>query len=472
MTSARSDDVAGKPAVSLLDALRRYLVPIVMVTVLGAVLGAAASRLVPERYRAESTVYLDDGSSGLFGGGHPVPAGAGLIGSTIDVATSRPMREELADELGTTVAELAQHTTVVGDTDTGAVRLSATADDGPTASATVEAMVAALERRLAAERTAWADNATAQIETFQDDLRERLSSAETTSAERESVAESLVALELRARELAIDTSVSGAGTFRLEAVDEPTTPVSPGRTVVAAAGGLLGLLVATGLAWRAAEERPRIRDRRDAQRIIGVPLVGSTVPTTSRWARRRRGAHAAPPAALHLGTVLRNLERNEPEQPPRLHVVGIRAPSSVGAVAIAVAVNAARGGNRIVVAGEIDEVGARTAFVVGEGTVRLQPGPPPTASTGIDLVVMVSGQPVLSEVWIASAAPLTGQRVLLAVPRGGDVGDLVEAAECLALDGAELVGYVDTARDRLVPVWRRGSDDGAASLLPGVQEVG
>lgn len=441
---------------------------LLVATALGALAGVALASLIPESYRAETTLYLADSDrAGLFGATPPTPVGLGSVSVLVDRATAPERFEETAERLpDTTSAEARSRLSVLGDAESGGVLVTATASTSEAAAATLQAFVETVEADLAADRQAWAQAAVGTLTPLEDVLRARLESLDADlaeasavtagglAAERAAVFERLLALEVRAREVLADATITGAGTIRGGQITVPERPVTPGPGLLLVIGSVIGLLVGTTVGWRRLERDPRVRDRRDPLALLDTPLLGEldadgqVAPT----GRRRRFSSVRPgPGRLRLGGVLRALGDTEDGTPPTLLVRGVGPGDAADQVALAVGMSAAKHGRRVIVCGVVGdgtdgpggtEGDAARAFVAGSGTVRVVPDELPPATATADLVVR-SASPVLSASdTSATGAPSHRPRVLLAVNRGRPFDQLVEAGEILQLDGEQLLGYV------------------------------
>ncbi len=473
---------AGSGTVGLGEAISRYLWLIIAVAVVGGSLGWSASLFLPENYRAETTLYLSDPTTtSVFGAAQPVPSGSGLLRSSLDMAGSLELLNEVATDLGGVDAEeVGQRIVVTGDESADALRVSATADSPTAASSTLDSFVTTFERRITRSRQAWAERAAEQLEPFEAALSTRIADIDrrltepiedgepgidALAEERAALFDRLLLVQLRSRELTADAAVTGAGTLRMDAVELPTEPVTPPARLTTAAGVLAGLLLAIGVAWRRTERSPRIRERRDAFHLFGIPSIGdlpsyegTSPPTVSRWGF---GPSRARTERLRLGTLLRPLGPDT-ATPPVVQVRGVRPRDQAERVAFALGTAAARTGRRVLVCGiaprpdgaarpRSDAASVPTtaggtstssrSFVVGDGTLRLTPDPWPPANSSADLIVIAS-PPLLSPPDTAPDTPVHGAKVVLALHRDCPVDALAEAIEVIQLEGGTLLGYV------------------------------
>lgn len=438
---------------------------LLITAVVGAAIGVGVAWLVPESYRAETTLYLADvDRSGLFGATPPTPVGLGSVSVLRDRATSPERFAETAERLpDVTAAEVRERLAVIGDTEAGGVVVTATADSPEDAAETLQAFVETVEADLAADRRGWARTAVETLAPLEDSLQTRLDTVDEElagasavvaaglSAERAAIFERLLALEVRATEVLADATIIGAGTIRGGAIAAPDGPVTPGAGLLLVVGSVVGLLIGTAVGWRRLERDPRVRDRRDALRLLDTPLLGeldadgNVAPTT----RHRRFSATRPgPGRLRIGGVLRASIDAEGDATPTLLVRGVGPGDAADQVALAIGMSAAKHGRRVIVCGVPGagegglgvpaEADTARAFVAGSGTVRVVPQDAPPASATADLVI-VSAPPVLS----ASDGSLAHRPgVVLAVNRGRPFDQLVEAGEILQLDGEKLLGYV------------------------------
>jgi capsular polysaccharide biosynthesis protein len=456
---------------------------LLIAVVVGATVGLVVASILPESYRAETTLYLADADrSGLFGATPPTPVGLGSVAVLTDRATSTERFEETAERLSdTSAAEVRARLTVLGDADAGGLVVAATAESPEDAARTLQAFVETVEADLAADRQAWAEATVGTLTPLGEDLRARLDILDTElagasavvaaglTAERAAVFERLLALEVRASEVLADATITGAGTIRGEAIAVPDRPVTPGSGLLLVVGSVLGLLVGVTVGWRRLERDPRVGDRRDPLQLLGTPLVGeldaegNVAPT----GRRGRFSAARPgPGRLRVGGVLRALIDTEGDATPTLLVRGVGPGDAADQVALAVGMSAAKHGRRVIVCGvpsagagrrhRTDAPDTARAFVAGSGTVRVIPEDTPPATVTADLVV-VSAPPVLSASDGSAADSSQRPRVVLAVNRGRPLDQLVEAGEILQLDGEELLGYVYVDAPLAAPRRRRRS---------------
>ncbi|MFA9430132.1 hypothetical protein [Egicoccus sp. AB-alg2] len=483
--------------VGLSRVLRAHLRLVVTLALLGALVGAALAVVLPTDYRAESTLYLaDTRTAGLFASGRPEPGFPGSVAAVTDRARSASLSAEVAEQLGVSPDTVQRRVTVMGAVDDGGLAVSATAPTAEEANRTLDTFVATLESSLARDGLAWAERAAAELAPFQATLEERLaevdealavtSAAEEAAltAERTAVFESLLAVQLRAREVATDAELLGSGMIRAADLDAEATPTRPGLPVLAAAGLLLGLLVGVAIAWRRMEQSPTVQDARDPATVLAAPHVGTLAPRRGQLSGRRRFTGSRRGRGLRLARVWRQLQLLEPVGTPTLYVRGVGPHDDAEGVAIAVAKAAARGGRRVLVCGvdnkrsrdrdrrtTFDESGAAQAFVVGTGFVRVVPSAQPPASSTADLVVVREPAVLVDQGPSLRPAGEPPHPVLLAVHRDRSLDDVAEAAELLHLADDLPLGYVYVDAPA-TPSWRRSRPAPSTPSQSAAREAG
>lgn len=290
--------------VSLLHVIRRYWLLVVAVTLVAGLSGYAFSYLVPAEYRATTRLYLTDPqASGVFGEAPPLGGPRSRVYSGAAQVTSAPVLRLASETLGdeVTPASLGRRVTAEAVPDLEAILVRATAPTAAGAARTVDAVATAYREVVMGERRNQATTALAELEAYQDRLRERLGAADAelanlrtqaefnaegepvgrflegeprydaAQAERSALYAELLAAQRTAQQVLVDTEIAGAGVFRVEPARVPDAPIRPRRALNAAVAGLLGL-VCSGVIATLWEEHQRSPD--DPRRILGRPLLG------------------------------------------------------------------------------------------------------------------------------------------------------------------------------------------------------
>ncbi len=96
----------------LLTVWRRHLIPIVIVTVICAILGFFSSFVVPKKYRAVSSIFVVSASSGSLLDLSDLNFGTSLARDYAELVTSRTMLERVAEASGTNYSATAMRSMV------------------------------------------------------------------------------------------------------------------------------------------------------------------------------------------------------------------------------------------------------------------------------------------------------------------------------------------------------------------------
>lgn len=291
---------------SLLGAMWRYRTWLVVVMVLCGLLGYLLSSLQAVRYEATTTIlFRDAGSAGLFDTGSFQSDPERFVAQQANRLLSRTVLEQAAGQLpGETVETLEESTEIEVDVQLNQVRLVAGANT-PEASATKANEVAAAYESVARqENLRDVEQATQVIDEQITELRESAQELNTrvrnnpndeiASSRLRVIDSELLALEGRATDMAANATVAGSGVrFREPAIPEPE-PAAPRPLRNAILAAIVGLLVASAVAyWRAGSTR-QVETRADPGSVLNVPLLGD-IP---RFKRGGSGlGHVAPGSA-------------------------------------------------------------------------------------------------------------------------------------------------------------------------------
>lgn len=315
-------------------ALRRHSVLVAVATVVGSLAGLAVSFAMPPPFVSTSLLLLSDAAQIPGGGPSRVDAD-----TQAQIVRSEPVLSGALDATGLDlgVRELAENVRVAPLTST-LLQVEVAAVDKATAEGLASALASAYVEYAETPTSALTSATVEQLEVQAEDLRaqaDRIDEeiARTRSEQQESdgdggsSGEVLAALTSQRAELAIrlsqleqdlalarEPSRASAG-LDVEIVQDGTaaTQSSPfvRSSLAAGLGGLLGLLVGTVIATRMERRDPTVREIREVERALGMPIVAGMHASPRRrpedWRRLLEEYEPRPADAWVVRRLLRDL---------------------------------------------------------------------------------------------------------------------------------------------------------------------
>lgn len=495
------NDWVGGPG--LVGSLWRYRYVIVAVTAVATIAGGVISLLLPARYEAQASLYLQDpgspavvtlgGSQSASTGDHTIfmATQAGLAGS--DEVLGLALHDL---KQGGTPEEIRQMVVVAPSADLASITIRATAGD-PLEAADLANAVGTAYEQVARDRVA-ADSKAAVAGLQQvmeqrsaefDALRAQIDDAsarDQASLQRKAqhVADLIGAMQIHEDQVAAQAAVYGSGVESFLPAIPPDSSSQPSPLLLALFGGLVGLVAAGGWAWWAAGRDRRVEADGDAEAILGVPLLGEA----PRLGGTLRGSGGPPSPAEELDPVaaeayhflLASLEHALFKMGGKaVAVVSAKSGDGKTVTALNLALAARREGRKVLLVdadertrrlsemsrdGEHFDVigvsdGDECPAVTDSGTV-LQMGPSERnghhpvvffRSTAFYRMISFSSEPadlVLIDtpalLSVSEAVTIADQAdaILIVVDRGTSLADLRRARERLGFTDTPLIGYV------------------------------
>lgn len=303
---------------SLITSMWRYRVPIVVATVVAAVLFYWLSSLRPLTFVSTATVLLQDPTrAAAFQGGGSSVDPERYVPQQANLVTSRPVLRLAAEETGLDAELIGRRVEVGANPELLQMTVTASANDPEVAATIANAVVDAYEVEARQQSVA-------QVETAEQIFAERIAvlreqiaevEAELQARPDDTVAESrlrtlegqLLTLETRASEVAAGAAAFGSGVQLREDALPPDDAASPNPLRDAMLAAMFAFALASAVAyWRAGSTR-RVEDRADPGQILGVPLLGE-IPRFSRVARSPQGLMAGSEASEAYQFVLSSIE--------------------------------------------------------------------------------------------------------------------------------------------------------------------
>lgn len=288
-------DVGVTDGPTLLGSMWRFRYVLAVVTVLCGVAGYVLSASQPTTYEATASVVLTDPSEGgIFGTATRIDAERYLQQQANRASASDVFARAAALlEGAASAAAVERRVDIDADLDVGELTVSASGSDSEAVAATANAVARAYEqvRREGALGEVEAANAVIQEQVTR--LREQSNELDQVLASNpddavaasrlETVQAELFALQTRMSELAANAAVFGAGIEMIEEATAPSAPSSPQPLRDALLLAILGLGVASAVAyWRAGSFKV-VETRVDAGDVLDVQLLGE-VPRFPRSA--------------------------------------------------------------------------------------------------------------------------------------------------------------------------------------------
>lgn len=267
-----------------LAALARYRASSALIVLGVVLLSGLVGAVVGDDTGATTTVELTTPGEAnpLAAGGTGDATASRYTGQRAAFATSDAVLGPVARESGRTVVELREIVTVATSPGSNTLTFTVVADDPATSARLTDALVAAYRERSQAQVRATTDAALEAISTSEADLRAQLAEPGPGGAEgpgqaaaAQAAAITISALDQQANALTTERAVFGDG---VQFVEEATPGDGLGVPVRELALGLLvGLGLATVVAWLRADRDRRVVDGASAAAALAVPLLGEVV---------------------------------------------------------------------------------------------------------------------------------------------------------------------------------------------------
>ncbi|HEY6795295.1 MAG TPA: Wzz/FepE/Etk N-terminal domain-containing protein [Kineosporiaceae bacterium] len=287
---------------SLAASLWRYRRVIATVAAIAAISGFAVALLLPARYAAEATVIpRDPGTPAALtldgssrSGDHDV-----FMATQAEIAGSDPVlgRALRALKRSETPDAMRQSVGVSTSSDRASVVIRATSATPDDAVRVANAVGAAYQQVSGERMDAEFEDVLTRLERVRHQREAELDSIQTAKARSSGaaaatldrralfVANLIGAIQVHEDDIASDAAVYGSGIqmFRPAVKAQPSQPKP---VLIALFGGVLGLVVAAGWAWRAAGRDRRVEADGDSEAILGVPRLGE-IPKPGATSRTR-----------------------------------------------------------------------------------------------------------------------------------------------------------------------------------------
>ncbi len=296
---AATDESVWARGPGLLESMWRHRFRVAAIGMLFAVLGYVSATLTPTRYEAVGRLLLvDPRQSGVFEN----PAGNDPVSYVLrqaDILESRAVLTRAVEIIGTDLdaGGLGRHVEVTPVPDLLRVDIlgsAPTAEEAATfANGVAEAFQLVTSERVTADAIRVSqelDEARRELQSQIDTLEAQTGVDGTANGRLDILVGQLLDLESRAQQVRVDAAIFGSGVEVYESAEVPDAPAAPRPARITAIALIFGLGVGAAFAYWSAGRSTRIRDRSDAEAVLGAPLLGD-VPFF-------RSAAADP---LHLG---------------------------------------------------------------------------------------------------------------------------------------------------------------------------
>ena len=278
MSSTSMIDPAGSYGPGLLRSIARYKVAIAVAFLTAFAIGFFVSSWQRPVYEATATVILSDAE--VFS--EDVADPERKVQQEANRLTSRAVFNRAAEEFGDmSAADLVDQVTVEADPVVGLIEVTATGDDPNTAVQIANTVTQAYEEEVRQAISAQVESANEVLQAQADAVAAQINRLEAQSAREPSDAAAiqrldalraqLLALQTRMSEVTTDAALYGAGVEEVEEAVPPVEPSSPQPLRNAAVAGIIGLTIASALAyWRAGVVA---NAKLDPTTVLGAPLL-------------------------------------------------------------------------------------------------------------------------------------------------------------------------------------------------------
>jgi Mrp family chromosome partitioning ATPase/LPS O-antigen subunit length determinant protein (WzzB/FepE family) len=263
----------------------RYRWLVLAVTLLFGAAGYVGSASQDEVYEASTLLYLSDPTNtGVFG---QQPGSVSLeryVPQQTDRVTSTPVLTLAAELLedGTSPRALADGIEASGDTELGTLEITASDGDPDRAAAVANTVAAAYERSVREAQAERVDRAVTEldrsIEAIEEQVTELATQGDEATGQISVLTQRLVELDSLGQQLLVDSRLFGSGVEFIEEAQAPSSPVEPRPRRTAAMSAILGMLLASAVAYWLAGRAQKITSRHEPAEVLGVPLLG-VLPT-------------------------------------------------------------------------------------------------------------------------------------------------------------------------------------------------
>jgi succinoglycan biosynthesis transport protein ExoP len=300
----------------LVGSLWRYRLVIVAVAALGAVVGYAASLLLPTEYAAQAKLFLHDpGSPAIL-----ALAGTSQSSQSGDHAVFMAQQAEFAgsDAVYGRAVQLLEQSGSPDDTrrsvqvtpsaDLAYLTIRATSSDSADAVSSANAMGTAYQQASSDRITADSKDVIARLQDVVaqrqaefDELQAQIAQAsapEQVALQRKAlhVGDLIGELQVHQSDIAAQAALYGSGVESFQEAVPPASSSGLSPLLLAVIGAAVGFVAAGCWAWWAAGRNRRVEADDDAAAILGVPLLGET-PRLGGMSRGPEGS-SSPPDAL------------------------------------------------------------------------------------------------------------------------------------------------------------------------------
>ena len=268
--------------------VRRWVIPAMLITVMGGVVAYAVTRRITPIYEAQATVLVQAGPQ-QAGANTGVPLSNDQVTTTAaSLMTEQPVLQRVIDELKLNIsaAQLAGRVNATPITNTQLVNVTAQDPDPAVATRIANAVSSDFVDQVTQQNTLRI-NATgaayeAQITTLTNTVRDELNqlakaprSQDTTGLNAEITANSAQLTAVTAQYSAFKaTQADSQETVRIVApAAQPTQPASPKLSINVAIGVVAGLIVALGIAALAEYLDQGLDSEEDVRERLGVPCL-------------------------------------------------------------------------------------------------------------------------------------------------------------------------------------------------------
>lgn len=263
--------------------VKRYRWLLVAALIAGAMVGYAIAALQPEVYATTSRVFLRSGSTAL---GTSRPLSANELRVEAALASSSLVAERAATQLGggATPAKVRASVTAAVLPELGALNIRAERPFPGEAARYANAVATAYEAEKSAQVAAESAEALRELESARTRLAARIAELEAQRdvaqgdtgirAQLQAVTSQLTSVETSIDRLTLTEALGDTGVDLIEPAPEPQSAIENDVLQSTAAGAIVALLLATGVAWWRSERSPVVRRREDPARVLDAPLLG------------------------------------------------------------------------------------------------------------------------------------------------------------------------------------------------------
>jgi Mrp family chromosome partitioning ATPase len=267
----------------------RYRWLVLAITVLFGVAGFVGSSTQPEVYEASSRLFLaNPASSGLFGQQGNVSFER-YVPQQAERVTSPPVLALAVEELGdeTSPSELRRQLDVDDDVELGTLDIVVSDGSPDRAAEVANAVAAAYQESVRAGQADRVERALTELDRSIATIEEQIDglnaqagdeTAPSVAGQISVLTQRLVELDSLGQQLLVDSRLFGSGVEFVEPAEAPSSPVEPRPRRTAAASAILGMLLASAVAYWLAGRARKISSRDEPASVLEAPLLG-VLPT-------------------------------------------------------------------------------------------------------------------------------------------------------------------------------------------------